>query len=534
MKWLASTFRFLGGITFAVLLIAATALFVIAGTLLESVTNSHRYAASFTYGSPLFLLLLSLFFVNILVSALRRRPFKRHHVPFLITHLGLLLILAGTITKQLIGTQGTLRVVEGSGSHQILLSDSYALEVTTPNSTLIWPVSVSQSNHVDSIQLTCSQWRANSRELLELWIKGDYALIEGLPALPVSSWDKLQTNQPLPIATTVKVGETLWSLHALRTADVAELAACSYLDGLTFSHGQQTHGSVRDLLTTVLQTSTHPIQPFVEPKLTVIGEDHSFHDIPLQLGAEATTTIDGMPFTLSRQPAIFLVEDAQGDCHLWVMNSTGQIGSELFRRDALDSLLAYRDGFGGYALASNLVPGMECPVTRRHVVRTPSKRMEDNLPLIVLRAQTDDAKELVPLTYDRYASGMRWPVLNGRLLVRFQPVVQEIPYHVRLHDARQVSYPGSKQPYSYEAIVTICDRRTGSEKMTTLSMNQVHETSDGYRFYLSHLSPAGEESVRQIQVVVNHDPVKYWLTYPGAVALSLGIVLLFLFRRPRT
>ena len=30
-----------------------------------------------------------------------------------------------------------------------------------------------------------------------------------------------------------------------------------------------------------------------------------------------------------------------------------------------------------------------------------------------------------------------------------------------------------------------------------------------------------------LQIVVNYDPAKYWLTYPGAIILSLGILLLF-------
>ena len=58
-------------------------------------------------------------------------------------------------------------------------------------------------------------------------------------------------------------------------------------------------------------------------------------------------------------------------------------------------------------------------------------------------------------------------------------------------------------------------------------MNNVHETWEGYRFYLSNISPSGEESVKRIQLVVNHDPAKYWLTYPGAIILSIGILLLF-------
>ena len=117
-------YHFLGGIVFALLLIATTACFVILGTFLESATDSHRYASQFTYGSPLFSMLLCGFFINIFISAIRRFPFKKSHIPFLITHLGMLMVLAGVLTKNLVGIQGTMIILEGNGSEEIFLKDT--------------------------------------------------------------------------------------------------------------------------------------------------------------------------------------------------------------------------------------------------------------------------------------------------------------------------------------------------------------------------------------------------------------------------
>lgn len=69
MKLFKQLFHFLGGIHFAIALIAITAITVIAGTFLESKTESHLLAARWTYEHPFFLLLLSLFFINILLCA---------------------------------------------------------------------------------------------------------------------------------------------------------------------------------------------------------------------------------------------------------------------------------------------------------------------------------------------------------------------------------------------------------------------------------------------------------------------------------
>ena len=100
MKDLLKFYHFLGSIKFAIILIASTALFVIAGTFLEAYTESHLFSASLTYQNPIFLALIWGFFLNILISALRRWPFQLKHIPFLITHLGLLMLLGGGHDKE--------------------------------------------------------------------------------------------------------------------------------------------------------------------------------------------------------------------------------------------------------------------------------------------------------------------------------------------------------------------------------------------------------------------------------------------------
>ena len=100
--------RWLGGVELAICLIGVAAVAVAWGTYLESKSQSHLFAASVVYGHLGFTVLLLLFFVNILFSALRRWPFERKHLPFLLTHLGLLFVLAGAMAKQQWGLQGVM------------------------------------------------------------------------------------------------------------------------------------------------------------------------------------------------------------------------------------------------------------------------------------------------------------------------------------------------------------------------------------------------------------------------------------------
>lgn len=184
--------RFLGGIPFALVLIATTALFTIAGTFIESSTGSHRYAALLTYGSPLFSLLLWGFFLNILISALRRYPFKRQHLPFLITHFGMLMVLAGVLVKSYFGVQGSMTLLEGSSSDELLLSGSYALSIESkPDKetkffifdknllrySQLKPIGTSD----ESLSLTLLDSTPHSVEHIESWIKSGHLSLFGPP-----------------------------------------------------------------------------------------------------------------------------------------------------------------------------------------------------------------------------------------------------------------------------------------------------------------------------------------------------------------
>jgi hypothetical protein len=169
---------------------------------------------------------------------------------------------------------------------------------------------------------------------------------------------------------------------------------------------------------------------------------------------------------------------------------------------------------------------LEAPLTLHHRVMPSKSKIEDNQPLIQLEIKG----EKLSLVYDRLASGLKWPVSQGRSLIRFQPQVMQIPYRVRLRDARQINYPNSSQPFSFESDLWVTDLRNGRVEAATLSMNNVYETAEGYRFYLANISPPQETAVQRIQLIVNYDPAKYYVTYPGAIILSIGILMLFWLR----
>lgn len=113
-------FKFTSSVKLAVPLMLVLGGVVAYGTVLESLYNSD-YAKLEIYNSWWFLLLQALLFVNILNSTLSRLPWKRRHLGFVITHLGLLTLLTGAFITAEYGVDGSLRVREGESASTVFL-----------------------------------------------------------------------------------------------------------------------------------------------------------------------------------------------------------------------------------------------------------------------------------------------------------------------------------------------------------------------------------------------------------------------------
>lgn len=419
--------KFLASVRFTLILLSLALLAVAAGTILESVTDSHAYAALWIYSNPAFLLLLAGFFVNILLSALRRWPWRKSHLPFLLAHLGLLMVIGGAALKTVTGLQGNMLLLAGTGSDQVLLPGSRALWVDGH----LLPLK--QKMVLGDLSIELLELAPHSSEQLQLWIKDGAAQIETLPPIPF--------GESLPVLMPDRRTWTI-SAHQIDTLD--------------------------DLKPT--------------PPELIIAQDHAG---------------DTYVCAFDQKPEIIRYPTAQPH-----------------------SVFAVDGGRDGYVVQATLA-GTElyAPVTR-HTEALPSlTRLEDNRPRATIRLTENGNSEIIQLTYDPTATALRWPALGH--LLRFQTDARTIPYRIRLHDATQENFPGTNQPKSYHATLTV------NGETTELAMNHVHQTWDGYRFYLGNLTPSDESSAQTVQLIINRDPTKYLLTYPGGILIGLGTLLLY-------
>jgi hypothetical protein len=123
--FLERVWKILISLKFAVVVIVLLAIALALATILESKYDT-RTAQYVVYSSAWFYFLLSMFGLLILAVAISRIPWKKKHIPFLMAHAGILMILIGSAVTAVNGVDGNLRITEGEVNSSVEL-DSQVL-----------------------------------------------------------------------------------------------------------------------------------------------------------------------------------------------------------------------------------------------------------------------------------------------------------------------------------------------------------------------------------------------------------------------
>ena len=487
--------KFFGSVYAAAILLSTTAVWVIAATFVESKTDSHLRAAAVSYDHPFFKLLLAGYFINILVSALQRYPFKRRHIPFLLTHLGLLMVIGGTFVKMRYGVQGSMTILEGSASQTLFFPHTSVVQIVQKTPRQIFSWDPGNPRRIEGLAIRKTGGSPHAKQQWQSWFKNQIVQIAGFAPIPIGPSDK--------------------NVIALKTEDVEETIREEYLKNLQVSlHGIPLSGIEFDFF-------WNPDYGIQNPAIVLPqGQKISlWSPIPEAIA-------------ITNRPRLLFLQDPGEDAYLITISETGEIESQAYPHDKPGTIVVYDEGFSGYA-AQGLLGGyqIESPLTRKVSVEKPPEKFEERNEMIELLVKTEGARQKVRLVHDPQGAALAIPVLHGRYLMSYRCKTKEIPYHLRLRRARQISYPGTRQPASYECDLWITDTKTGEKQEQMLSMNRVWESQDGWRFYLAGMSPQDESGVKRVHLAVNYDPAKYWLTYPGGAMAAFGILGLFFGRK---
>lgn len=126
-------FRFLASLRLAVILLTVLIVMSIVGTIAESKFDADT-ARIWIYEAPWFHLWLLLLAANLTCSTFTRWPWKRHHTGFLLTHLGIIVVLIGSVIGQIYGVEGTMGLVKGAEPDNALVLQKRQLTIRDPDS----------------------------------------------------------------------------------------------------------------------------------------------------------------------------------------------------------------------------------------------------------------------------------------------------------------------------------------------------------------------------------------------------------------
>lgn len=122
--FLGKVFDFLASLELAVCLILIVGTVCVAGTIYES-NYTARLAQRLVYRTAWFDFLLAMIFINVVFATLSRYPWRITQTGWLITHLGVLTILVGSLVSHRFGVEGNLMLNEGQSGDRISLPTSF-------------------------------------------------------------------------------------------------------------------------------------------------------------------------------------------------------------------------------------------------------------------------------------------------------------------------------------------------------------------------------------------------------------------------
>jgi len=560
----------LGSLGFAIFLIALLTVVLTASTILESVHGT-PFAQENFYQAHWFDIFLSLVWVNIFCATLTRYPFKKKHIGYVITHLGILILLIGSLLTRLLGEEGQMTVFEDEAKNR-MLQPGFTLRVSSPargeetvdlepkpisrnvslplsglpfkiELTRIIPHALEVKSIEEDPELVPSNHALRAGISSEmLGFKEDLVLIENDPTKsgassktigPATFVLKTETSAP-----TVKKTPTL-RLFQENTGRSFELPVTGELTraewketGLVISdlrYFKNARVENNELLD--LENASHP-NPAVEFEVSNdLGkrEHHTrfslFPEFNSLRGGRANNSFD-LRVELD-WPEDDDLPETQGPSFQFLVNEKNE-----WRTRVTSSK-------NGPSEPRPLKPGQPIQTGWMDMIVTVEKifdhaKVSRNIKEDPQGSSGVPAVDLVILRKDGTPETRR--LLLGRSLligedkssvrISSEPKAKELPFSLWLRDFRKVDYPGTSTPASFESDVTLRDSKNGVTLERAIRMNKPLDYQ-GYRVFQS--SFIQDEALGEASVFTIAKNPGMPLIYGGAALSFIGVILLFYF-----
>ena len=563
----------LGSLYLAIFLISALALILIASTTLESLYGT-PFAQRFFYNAGWFDVLLGAFFVNIFCSTLTRWPFKKYHTGFVITHVGILLLLAGSLMTRLVGIDGQMALFEGETQDRILqntyhmvihrhdASHNWTGEIDLKSSALssvklhipdtsmdimiedIWDDAVDTYETVQgppnaptnpAIQITLSSERVGLHDSLWLVVNNplnpDSAQVSMGPATvslktkkPRESSSSAKTSGPSVIVSQNKTGkEFVFSFDPLPKTPLAlgdtglKITKIEYFPDARVENNK---------LVTISGEPKNPAVEFTVADAAGQSERHTkfalFPDFESLHGKNAQSRFD---LTVSMETPE-APEAPAGGLHAnltfyyldgkWSFISKGTTGGN---SGAVEIGKTYTTGWMDFSFRIEQL--LDKAVVRRLVRHAQTGEKGGIAALVSLK---ENGRTLASdwITSDQ---PFRFESEGGPIVAVVETKNKSVPFNLQLDEFRKVDYPGTSNAASFESDVTLKDNQANITIKKTISMNKPLDYK-GYRIFQSSYvqDPRGGPDTSIFTVAKNPG---IWLIYGGAIVMFTGVILIF-------
>lgn len=572
-------FSFLGSYIFAIILMIGLGIILAVGTVCESRLSTEA-AQQLIYKTDWFIGLLALLFLNVLISALKRWPYKKYHTGFIITHIGLLLLLAGSMISKIWGVEGTLALQEGESASSFetkieTLSiahdegfatfekrftswvNHHAWEKSLPygGPELIvdgyWPNSKTEDFYTangdpDNLALLLSL--SNSMTGLEQWLEIKDPSKNSVDLGPVTiKLDQLKTSED--VAHLLAPTPTLEAASSPATLKITiSEKGLSHDYPIDSSIGKLIPIEGTDLQIKILAFYSHAFvedgklknksEEFINPavEFEISGPKGTQHNIAFSLYPDFNTlhepknnlydlksSLICKDHSTEGKSLITIFRGPENKLYYHLQSKQGKV-----QTGPLSLQKPLETGWMGLELTiKEMIQGAG---QEHKILETPSDpKYENNTPAIHVR--------LLGLGPAEQSNEGLWIQRGTQNALHVQGHHFDIEYgykkislgaQITLQDFTVSYYPGSDSPMSYESKVQVLDSEQNINKEARIYMNHTL-THRGYKFFQASYVQ-GNENEPDISVLsVNHDPGVY-LIYGGSIVMILGIYLLFFTR----
>lgn len=569
-------FKFLASLKLAVMVLVTLMAVLAAGTFIESAEGTEA-ARLLVYQAPWFSVILFVLALNLATVAIDRLPWKVRHIGFVVTHLGIIMILFGSFMTQRLMIDGQISIAEGETEHRITLSDPLLYIYSEqhqrtwffdlPRRAFPWQgeEALTRSNDGEEtpfqIKLLTSYPKATVKETLlpaaegnpavkvklknsfvdqEQWLMKDHAELSEIQMGPATlkftdeilpekatavseagylefEFEAEKKNVQVPLAKDMKLPAQIALEGTPYKIELLGIYRNAAVDGkkLVEEPGEASGPGKNPAAEFILSG------PSLQEKHTVFSK---FPDFP---------TVHGMKPSVAGVKVHYRMANAgsRGERHeIRFAQKEGKLVCQIVEGMNVSTLAAEK----GKEIPTGWMGGLTVTIEEFYpsaaMERTfhPEMNLSENpAALPSLQMQFLAGRETQTLWLRQ---GMREEIEVGgeKFMLVYGQKRTPAGFKLQLKDFRLEKYPGTDRPASFESDVILKDDMRGVVKEATISMNKPLEYK-GYHIYQSGYStPEGEPEISTFSVGKDPGvPVKY----AGALVMVAGIITMFYTRR---